>query len=63
MKRGDLLRHLRFHGCILKREGRSHSLWMNPLTGAVQAVPRHTEIPNALARSICRGLDIPEIGR
>jgi hypothetical protein len=63
VKRGDLLRHLRFHGCILKREGRSHSLWMNPLTGAVQAIPRHTEISNALARSICRGLGIPEIGR
>ena len=26
MKRGDLLRHLRRHGCHLKREGRSHSL-------------------------------------
>jgi len=63
VKRGDLLRHLRFHGCILKREGRSHSLWMNPLTGAVEAVPRHTEISNTLARSICRGLGIPEIGR
>ena len=34
MKRGDLLRHLRRHGCYLKREGRSHSLWTNPTTGA-----------------------------
>jgi predicted RNA binding protein YcfA (HicA-like mRNA interferase family) len=63
VKRGDLLRHLRFNGCILKREGRSHSLWVNPATGGMQAVPRHTEIPNALARGICRGLGIPEIGR
>ena len=38
MKRGDLLRHLRKHGCHLKREGRSHSLWTNPTTGAVEAV-------------------------
>ena len=44
MNRGDLLRHLRKHGCHLKREGRSHSLWTNPATGAVEAVPRHTEI-------------------
>jgi predicted RNA binding protein YcfA (HicA-like mRNA interferase family) len=63
MKRGTLLRHLRRHGCVLKREGRSHSLWMNPRTGGTEAVPRHTEIPDNLARKICRGLSIPEIGR
>ena len=63
MKRGDLLRHLRQHGCYLKREGRSHSLWTNPATGAVEAVPRHTEIADVLARKICRGLSVPEAGR
>ncbi|MGH9897068.1 MAG: type II toxin-antitoxin system HicA family toxin [bacterium] len=62
MKRNSLLQHLRQHGCVLKREGRAHSLWMNLATGAVEAVPRHTEIPNLLARKICRGLGIPEIG-
>ena len=31
-------------------------------TGAVEAVPRHSEIPNLLARKICRSLSIPEIG-
>lgn len=45
MKRTALLRHLRKHGCVLKREGRSHSLWMNPETGELEAVPRHVEIP------------------
>jgi mRNA interferase HicA len=63
MKTGALLRHLRFHGCVLKREGRSHSLWTNPRTGQLEAVPRHTEIPDVLARKICRGLSVPEIGR
>jgi hypothetical protein len=63
VKRGTLLQHLRRHGCILKREGASHSLWTNPATGAVEAIPRHTEIPNTLARKICRGLSVPEIGR
>ena len=62
MKRTALLRHLRRHGCVLKREGASHSLWTNPATGAVEAVPRHVEIPNLLTRKICRGLGIPEIG-
>ena len=61
MKRSSLLRHLRQHGCVLKREGGAHSLWTNPATGAVEAVPRHTEIPNFLARKICRNLGIPEL--
>ncbi|MFB3082791.1 MAG: type II toxin-antitoxin system HicA family toxin [Gammaproteobacteria bacterium] len=63
MKRNALLRHLRKHGCFLKREGRSHSLWTNPKTGHIEAVPRHTEIPDLLARKICRGLSVPELGR
>jgi mRNA interferase HicA len=63
MKTGALLRHLRHHGCVLKREGGSHSIWTNPRTGEIEAVPRHTEIPNMLARKICRGLSVPEIGR
>jgi mRNA interferase HicA len=40
MKRTGLLKHLRKHGCVLKREGRGHSLWMNPRTGQTEAVPR-----------------------
>jgi len=63
VKRGDLLRHLRQHGCYLKREGASHSLWCNANTGHVEAVPRHTEIANNLARKICRALSVPEIGK
>jgi hypothetical protein len=34
---------------------------MNPATGAVEAVPRHMEIPNLLAKKICRHLGIPEV--
>ena len=61
MKRHALLKHLRMHGCYLKREGGNHSLWCNPQTGQVEAVPRHTEIPNLLAKKICHGLTVPEI--
>jgi mRNA interferase HicA len=57
-----LLRHLRQHGCVLKREGSSHSLWLNPATGAVEAIPRHTEIADILAKKICRNLGIPGPG-
>jgi mRNA interferase HicA len=62
MKRSALLRHLRKHGCYLKREGGEHSLWCNPKTGHCEAVPRHTEIPDKLARKICRFLSLPEFG-
>jgi mRNA interferase HicA len=61
VKRGALLRHLRYHGCVLKREGGSHSLWTNPANANVEAVPRHTEVPNILAKKICRNLGVPEI--
>lgn len=58
MKQGDLLRHLRLRGCVLKREGGSHSIWFTPATGQQESVPRHTEVANLLARKICRGLSI-----
>lgn len=40
----------------------AHSLWINSVTGAVEAVPRHTEISNRLAQKICRSSSMPEIG-
>ncbi len=49
--------------CYLKREGGSHSLWANPNTGAIEAIPRHNEISNQLARKICRNLSVPEVGK
>jgi len=61
VKREALLRHLRKHGCFLKREGSRHSLWANPQTGAIEAIPRHAEIANKLARKVCRGLGLPEV--
>ncbi|MBI2909716.1 MAG: type II toxin-antitoxin system HicA family toxin [Chloroflexi bacterium] len=60
MKRTTLLRRLRKYGCVLEREGRSHSLWINPHTGRIEPIPRHSEIPDRLARKICRGLSVPE---
>lgn len=63
MKRSALLKHLRRYGCVLKREGGSHSIWKNPRTGQIEAVPRHVEISNQLAKNICRRLSIPIIGR
>ncbi|TRT80773.1 MAG: addiction module toxin, HicA family, partial [Microcystis aeruginosa Ma_AC_P_19900807_S299] len=39
------------------REGASHSLWINPQTGVIEAVPRHTEIKEFLAQKILRNLN------
>jgi mRNA interferase HicA len=61
MKRVTLIKHLRRYGCYLKRDSASHSLWCNPKTGATEAIPRHTEIKNKLAKIICRNLGIPDI--
>ena len=33
MKRLELIRHLLAHGCRLLREGRGHSIWVNPANG------------------------------
>jgi predicted RNA binding protein YcfA (HicA-like mRNA interferase family) len=63
MERNALLKRLRRHGWVLKREGRSHSLWTNAQTGETEAVPRHTELPDILAQKICRGLSVPELGK
>ena len=57
MKRRDLERKLRIAGCYLKREGGSHSLWLNPRTGIIEALPRHTEIKEPLARKILKSLN------
>ena len=53
MKRRDLLRHLRQHGCRLVREGGEHSIWENPALHRRASVPRHSEIPAFTAARIC----------
>ena len=58
MKRNTLLHHFRKHGCSLKREGAAHSLWTNPDTGAVEAVPHHDGVTVVVERDLrgVRGL-------
>ena len=57
MKRRDLERRLRIAGCYLKREGKSHSLWINPKNGVIEAVPRHDDIKEPLAKKILKNLN------
>jgi len=63
MKRRELIRFLEAHGCVLLREGKSHSVYLNERTSKVSTVPRHAEINDFLARKICRDLEIPPPGQ
>lgn len=63
MKRAKLISYLRESGCFLLREGGGHSVFMNPLTKEITTVPRHTELGNFLAESICKQLSLPKIKR
>lgn len=56
MKRRDLIRILEQNGCILKREGAKHSLYLNPLTKKIETIPRHNEVNEFLAKKIIKNL-------
>jgi mRNA interferase HicA len=43
-------------GCYLKREGASHSLWINPKSGIIEAIPRHTDIKEHLTKKILKNM-------
>ncbi len=62
MKRRDLIRHLQREGCRIEREGKSHTVYVNPKTGVSASVPRHREINTFTARGVCKdlGVRIPE---
>ncbi len=59
MKRRHLLRHLARHGCVLLREGRSHTVYVNRAARKATTIPRHNEINQSLARKICKDLHVP----
>jgi mRNA interferase HicA len=61
MKRSKLIKYLMMHGCYLKREGRSHSIWINPENGVTETIPRHTEIPDLLVKKIIKNFELPKI--
>ena len=60
MKRTDLIRHLEQQGCLLLREGGSHSVYVNRAARKTSTVPRHREINDYLARKTCRDLEISD---
>jgi len=60
MKRKELIRQLLNAGCILFRHGARHDVYLNPLNGKKQPVPRHAEIDDILAKHIKKYLSVSE---
>jgi len=56
VKRLDLVRKIEELGCEFIRHGGKHDWYPNPETGVSQAVPRHKEINEHLARQIIKVL-------
>jgi predicted RNA binding protein YcfA (HicA-like mRNA interferase family) len=59
MKKRDLERHLRQHGCYLHRNVGRHEVWLNPANGAEAPVPRHRVLKYTTAMGICKMLGLP----
>ncbi|WP_420437796.1 type II toxin-antitoxin system HicA family toxin [Candidatus Poriferisodalis sp.] len=59
MKRAELVKRIRATGSVLVRHGSKHDWYRNPDTGVYQAVPRHNEINERLARRIIKQLSPP----
>nr|VFK43405.1 MAG: hypothetical protein BECKTC1821E_GA0114239_102529 [Candidatus Kentron sp. TC]VFK57412.1 MAG: hypothetical protein BECKTC1821F_GA0114240_101737 [Candidatus Kentron sp. TC] len=58
MKRGNFIRELVDAGRYLKRHGKRHDLYANPLDGKQAPVPRRPEIKDALCQLIRKQLGL-----
>jgi len=56
MKKNDLVKIITKNGAIFVRHGGNHDWYKNTKTGVAQAIPRHTEINEILAKNIIRKL-------
>ena len=58
MKRRELLKHLKSQGCEFLREGSRHTVYVNRGAQRSSTIPRHTEVPDKLARKIYKDLGV-----
>ncbi|MDR1735917.1 MAG: type II toxin-antitoxin system HicA family toxin [Oscillospiraceae bacterium] len=60
MKVSELLRYLKKNGCVFKRNGSEHEIWINPKTGGEAQIPRHRakELKTGTAKRILRDLGL-----
>ena len=54
MRYSELEKILKEAGCEIYREGKNHTIWVNPQTGAKFTVPRHKtqDVPIGTLKSI-----------
>ncbi|MEJ7701934.1 MAG: type II toxin-antitoxin system HicA family toxin [Pyrinomonadaceae bacterium] len=60
MKWKEFVKQLTKAGCILLRHGSRHDIYLNPLNGRKQPVPRHTNVDERLVKHIRKFLGIEE---
>ena len=58
MKRKNFIRELIKKGCILKRHGANHDIYINSKNGKKVPIPRHPEIKESLCKLIKKQLNI-----
>ena len=63
MKRRDLEKHLKAHGCERINSTGPHDGWQHSKTGLKTTIPRHTEINNFTADAACKALGIPRCSK
>jgi len=56
MKRLDLVKIIERNGAVFVRHGSDHDWYKNPSTGIAEAVPRHRDIKEPLAKKIIKRL-------
>jgi hypothetical protein len=56
MKRGALIKALYRQGCVFIAHNKKHDRYLQPATGIVEQVPRHTDIHERLAQRIIKKL-------
>jgi mRNA interferase HicA len=56
MKRIDLIQKIERSGAVLVRHGGNHDWYKNQITGIYEAIPRHSEIKDILAKKIIKRL-------
>ena len=59
MKRADMERHLKKHGCAFVRHGGGHDIWKSASGLKQAAVPRHREVVLGTFRAIFKQLEVP----
>jgi len=58
MKRRAFIRELEKAGCYLRRHGKKHDIYINPINGRKAPIPRHTELKNSLCDLIRRQIGL-----